>query len=76
MVLEARQHGCSAGGRGSNINVVEKSPHALTAKELCLEGAERRRKSKGKQGGHKRIALLATSGLRHEVGWHPSKHDR
>ena len=33
-----------------------------------MEGAECRRKPKGEQGGHERIALLATFGLRDKMG--------
>ena len=68
MVLEARQHCSSACGRAGDIDVVKKGPHTLAGEELLLEGAERRCKSKGEQRGHKRIALLATLGLGHEVG--------
>ena len=68
MVFEARQHGSGAGRGSGNIDVVEKSPHVLSGVELLLEGAERGRKCKREQGGHERVALLATFALGHEVG--------
>ena len=68
MVFEARQHGSGAGRGSGNIDVVDKSPHVLSGVKLFLEGAERGRKCKREQGGHERVALLATFTLRHEVG--------
>ncbi|CAE7227385.1 unnamed protein product [Symbiodinium sp. KB8] len=40
----------------------------VEARSQVTIGAERRRKCKREQGGHERVALLATFTLRHEVG--------